>query len=198
MKLSLVRANTWWIGCILLLCGGLLLKISLDMDSSRQRGGLTEATQPDFFMQQATTRVYDEKGEVAYLLSAERWSHVRSETGVLLERPRLTAYRTESTQRWEAQAQRGYWISASGQLTLDQDVSFELWQAQQRQQQLLSSHIEIDYQQRTAYTDSPVRLITEQGELSGRGIRIDLAKGTAVLPNQVKGRYFPSQPGISQ
>lgn len=193
-----MRANTWWIGCILLLCGGLLLKVSLDMDASRQRGALVDGNQPDFFMARATTRIYDEAGNVAYLLSAERWSHVRGESGVSLEQPTLIAHRAESSQHWQAQAERGYWVESDGMLTLDQNVSFELWERQQRLQQLLSPHMQIDYRRRTAHTDTPVRLLAEQGEMSGKGIDIDLVAGKAVLPAQVRGRYLPGQPGTSK
>ena len=193
-----MRANTWWIGCILLLCGGLLLKVSLDMDASRQRGGLVDDNQPDFFMARAATRIYDEEGRVAYLLSAERWSHVRGELGISLAQPNLIAHRTESSQRWQAQAERGYWVESDGVLTLDQAVTFELWAQQRRLQQLLTPHMQIDYRRRTAHTDAPVRLLAEQGEMSGNGIDIDLVAGKAVLPSQVRGHYLPSQPGASK
>ena len=172
----------------------------------------------DYYLEEFTTRRFDESGALEYLLSGDALSHYPEDDRAEISRPRVELHRREA--RWYGRADAGTLVrDPRDVVTLVGDVRLERAAraapeggddadgtrgaapaARERARALdpssLPARIEIRaddlsvaVESNELFTDGPVEVIAPGWRLSAVGLRSDLEAGKLDLRSDVNGRY---------
>jgi len=145
----------------------------------------TKLDRVDFYLNNATTKTFNEQGELASIISSPRAEFFQKQQTGIFATPTMDIYR-QNNERWLIKAQQGEWKEVEEQLTLTGNVNA------QRSPQPMSIESEkmIAFPKtRQAETDLPVTIRTPEGILRAIGMQADLDADRIEFLQQVRGQY---------
>ncbi len=146
--------------------------------------------QPDYYMRDLSLQVVGEGGEVQHHLSARKMAYFSWDDSAHLDTPQVVVYR-ENRPAWMVESDQGVLYNREQTLTLDNGVS--LYRGDNKQASSLQLHTQqmvVDLESEQAKSEGDVLVLQPPiGELSGRGLILDLQQNRLHLMSQVRVRY---------
>ncbi len=141
----------------------------------------------------ASTKYYDEKGELSYSVESLKLSHFRPESDdessyTIAEKPRIQVFQNEKP--WRISADTGR-VSNDRIITLSSNVVLIGRGANNELTEMLTSKLIYDPSQKLASTDEAVTILSPLGEITARGMIADISERKIKLLNDVKGQHRP-------
>ena len=147
---------------------------------------------PGSYMENFTTRIFDEQGSPRYELQATRMAHYPHDQHSEFTAPRFTAYRPNG-QRWTLVAEQGAALNNAEKILLQGEVLMH---------RFLNADTLADLEIRTrdvmvrpddsyAETDQSIVLVRNEGTIEAVGLQAHFREGNVKLLSQVRGRYVP-------
>lgn len=143
--------------------------------------------QSDFALAEFTLTMLDESGELSVRLNGSAMRHDPAGERSAFDQPRARIHHAGLT--WQASARSG-WISDDGStIRLDDEVRLTREAGRLPALALRTESLLLFPEREVARSAEPVQIMQPSGEVSGRGLRVDLSAGQYRLEAQVKGRY---------
>lgn len=150
------------------------------------------APRSDYALSGFRLTLMDELGSPYVLLNGAGMRHDAENERSVFEQPDARILRPGTL--WLASARRG-WVRDDGDLIrLESDVRLRREAPSLPALELETESLLVHPERETATTDAEVHVRQPGAELSGRGLRVDLATGHYRLDAQVKGRYEMPEP----
>lgn len=134
---------------------------------------------------------HNEDGQRLWTLDAENAEYLKEGQRVLLQQVKLHYYRNNSFGEVELTADRGVFDQTVNSL----DVEGNVIVTAARGEQLFTERLHYDDKARLLTTEEPVRMLSEQMELSGRGMIVDLDQGRMQVLHDVRSVLRPQNKG---
>lgn len=176
-------------------------------------------SQADYYLEKFKTRKMDVTGKPEYIVTGETLSHFPEDDSSVIDSPHLVLYREnvvwtmESSQGVLTQDPETFFFegavsmlrtpqkaTSDGQADEDSqnqaatdNVEREKSEGQlspdQQQITLLTSNVTVRTEENIVETEQPIKVISENWQLSSVGLRTNINEGTLQLLSKVKGRY---------
>lgn len=143
----------------------------------------------DSYMRNTRTRKYDDKGGLAYVLTAETGLYYSTDDRFQLEQPRLVARDAAADGNpWHLTAKAARSAERGDTINLTGDV--HAWQAvPEGRNEFFTDDILFLPGDNTARTESRVKLVHPEGTTTGTGMKADFTAETYRLLADVRGYY---------
>lgn len=141
----------------------------------------------------ASTKYYDEHGELSYSVESLKLSHFRPENDheksyTLVEHPRIFVFQQDEP--WEIHANSGR-VSHDRIITLYDDVTLIGNSPDGETTEMLTSKLVYDPIQKLASTDQTVTILSPFGRLTATGMVADISERKIKLLSKVVGQHRP-------
>ena len=144
---------------------------------------------PDTEIKQLSNTVFDQNGQIKYTLSSPHLFHYPHNNETLLSAPEIQLYE-QNTPPWKVIAKRGN-ISENDEIILSGDVKITGYTKGENELVTVKTNALTLYTDaKRAETKEQVNIYSEQGQLSGTGLKADMISSTMYLSSQVKGSHI--------
>ena len=134
----------------------------------------------------------NENGQRSWSVVADQAEYQRDSSQALLKTVHVVLYQAGRFGEVTLDAGQGRLQQALQQI----DVWDQVQVRTSNQEQLFTDRLHYDGKQRRLSTEEPIRLVSPQMELTGKGLQVDLAQGRLLVKSDVRVRLFP--PGKEQ
>lgn len=150
----------------------------------------TEAELPeaDFYAEGSRTVQYQADGQLDYVLTSDRVTHLRATDRTLLTRPELRLYRGE-TRPWHVRSERGEVSPGGEEVELIDQVLVKHVDARERPLEITTSRMTVLPDKRYAQTRQAVRIVGANGATTATGMNAYLDEGRISLLSNVRGQH---------
>ena len=139
----------------------------------------------------ASTRYFNDNGDLIYSVESEKLSHFRPEDApsyTLIESPDIQVFQEDTP--WQISANLGR-VSEDRIITLTEDVVLIGASTDQQLTEMRTSKLIYDPAQKLASTDQTVTILSPLGEISATGMIADISAKKIKLLSNVKGQHRP-------
>jgi len=146
---------------------------------------------PDYYMEDFTTRTMEQDGTLKNILSADYMAHYPDNDTTELRGPRLEVF-SEDELPINIVADKGWVTEGNEVVLLTGNVTF--WQDDRdglRKIEIITSDVRILPEQEYAETDKPVKLITRRTTVNATGVRAYFDESRVELLNNVQAKILP-------
>ncbi len=144
--------------------------------------------EPDYFVENLKTTVFNADGSLHYRLFARRLDHYPDDDTLQLAAPVVKMF-SEAQPPWIMVADEGIVYDDGQRIHLNGSVDITQTNGVNDSMQLLTRDLRIYTRQDYAETDAPVKLIRGYHETTAIGMRADLRLGRLELLADTRGRY---------
>ncbi len=176
---------------ILLLAGALAVTVARNFQGGTPEKAIEALPRNvDFSLRELS---YDETrdGQKRWRLVADRASHSVGEGVATVENVRMTFYDESGAEDLTLTARRGTFKVEAREVEVEGDVVLK----SPRGYTLYTDSLFYREAERTIHTEAEVRVVSDRGELSGRGLRLNVQARTLELLSQVRARLAPALRG---
>jgi len=152
---------------------------------------------PDSYMENFTTRIFDEQGYPHYELQATHMAHYPHDQHSEFTTPRFTAYRPNG-QRWTLVAEQGTALNNTEKILLQGEVLMHRYPntGELADLEIRTRDVMVRPDGSYAETDQPIVLVRSEATISKAtleaiGMQAHFREGNVKLLSQVRGRYVP-------
>ena len=165
------------------------LLTSIEEPTTRARDKLRH--DPDYFVSNFKTVVYDKDGNPAYHFEAQHLEHFPDND--TMEITKLNAkFVSKDNQVWLASADQGILYENSNVLQLTQNVILKKeTKIAAEKLELRTEELRFDFANKLATSSVKVNLLGENSTISAVGIKIDMKTGILTLQSEAAGHYEP-------
>lgn len=157
---------------------------------SRDRRGAPQLPTADSYMNDTLTRSFDQQGQLAYRLTAERSSYFESRDQVILAAPRLRAESATGDGPWHLKANTGVLHNAERRVELHDQVV--VWRdGPQGKSELRTSKLLYYPDSGRLRTDQAIVLRSPSSTTEAVGLDADLERQTYRLLSRVRSVHQP-------
>lgn len=156
-----------------------------------------QALEADYYLEDFTTRRFDEDGVLEYIVSGATLSHYPDDGRSEVETPRLELRRDDAT--WNMSGARGLFVNDPDIFKMLGDVEVvrtlsALNQAADRAVDdtrlvINTADLELELDNNAISTERPFEIRSDAWQLSGVGLRSSIDEGKLVLLSNVNGTY---------
>ncbi len=180
--------RTYFLLALLILAAVIALWFQEDIKQKLPQISQTDEHFPDYFMENFSITSIDENGATNYTLQASKMLHYADDDSAELENPLLVF--EDSGRTFTLRAARATFLQQDNLLHLYEKVSIVRGSSlQQNELTIETDYLKINTQSRIAETEHTARVITEELNLTSKGLIYDNRQGTLLLTSQVKGIY---------
>lgn len=165
------------------------LLTSVEEPISRQRGALRH--DPDYFLTNLSSTVYEKEGRPIYKFSAAHLEHFPDDdTLQVRELEILYSNVNRGGENWLARADRGTIYENIHVLQLNDNVVIKNETTEAvKQVTITTDALRIDFNRRQGNTDAKVNIQGKNSNITATGMNINLETGILTLQSQVSGHY---------
>lgn len=170
-----------------------LLMRAIEFPETRSDGKFRH--DPDAIAENFTVLRYDQDGQLRYRLEAPSMRHFADDDSSLIDSPRLTHYRPDTSNI--VVTSRNAAVSSKGSVAfLWDDVEVRRAATPKRPEMIATMpDLTVNTDDSTGFTDSPVEIRQGDSWLKGVGMSLDNKASTFALHSQVTGLYYrPNTP----
>ncbi len=149
--------------------------------------------EPDYFVEDLRTTVFNADGSLHYRLQAQRLDHYPDDDTLQLAAPILKMF-SENQPPWLMIADEGIVYEDGRRIHLNGSVDITQTSSVTDSMQLLTRDLRIDTQRDYAETDAAVKLTRGHHQTTAIGMRADLHLGRLELLADTRGKYEVSRP----
>jgi len=145
--------------------------------------------EPDSFVVGGRYLSFNETGQLTTRIKSQRIEQFESDNLTRMQQPRATLFGKAEDGSWEVEAEEGEFLEARGLMHLTGDVRIVRLADQQGPMSLSTQALTLDNENRTIYTNEPVKIIDALGITRATGMKAWLDERILELNAQVEGRY---------
>lgn len=146
---------------------------------------------PDYVAQNITRTLYDEHGNIADTIKANRLEHFELLGFTQFEQPVYTLYHDQQTS-WQASSQNAVWF-AEDKIILEHQVNIVSLQPDELIERIETDSLELLFPSNLLQTDRPVFIQGKGFYIEGVGLQADLTSQTLQLVEHQKTVYLNEQ-----
>ncbi|MDX3773465.1 LPS export ABC transporter periplasmic protein LptC [Chromatiaceae bacterium AAb-1] len=135
---------------------------------------------PDYIAEQVSRILFDEQGNIADQVQAERLEHFETLGFTQFEKPTYTLYTQNNQPAWQASSQYAVWFPED-RIILDKQVNIINLQQDELIEKIETVSLEMLFPDNKLQTDQPVRLLGKGFYINGVGMRADLTEKTMLI-----------------
>lgn len=146
---------------------------------------------PDYFLSNFTTIIYDKDGIPNYNIKAQHLKHFPDDDTQEITKLEVE-YITATGERWLAFAEKGIIKDNKTILQLRQNVILKRKTSDPiRMLEVNTQELDINLVEKQAQTDAQVKILGKNSDINATGMIIDLESGTLTLKSKATGHYDP-------
>ena len=143
----------------------------------------------------ASTDYFDENGRLAYTFKSLKLSHFRptdqiEDSYTSVTEPDIVFLGNDKPWRMKAKLGR---VQANQVITLSDGVELEHESINGSKTKMTTSELVIDTNNKVAYTDEAVTIVSNLGEITAVGMQADMSNKKITLLSRVRGRHMPQK-----
>ena len=146
---------------------------------------------PDYFISNVKSVIYDKAGSPAYRFEAEHLEHFPDNESMEIKKLKVTLVDKEG-QTWLVFADRGILYKRTEILQLNENVIVKNdTKVSADKLELQTDQLRVDFANRVATSPSAVKMFGQNSTISAVGMKIDMTSGELTLLSNAKGHYVP-------
>ncbi len=149
---------------------------------------------PEFVIVKGTSTEYNELGQFAYNMSADKLSYYAQGDFSDILNPRIKI-RDKENKLWLLSAEQGVFNGKQSTLTLSESVKVapdpEFISKNKSNLHVFAQHLIVNTRKSTIETHEKISIISNNGEIESTGLKADLNEGQAWLHANVKASHKP-------
>lgn len=177
------------IACIVFVTASLIYG-SLQWQEAPTEEASTDITQlnPDFVAKALNTQMYNEKGDLAHNIQADKMEHYTSLEITHFENPKYTLYPKDKNSPWHISAQTGT-LDHSQRVRLENRVLLVATDQDSLIQEVHGKYFELDLNSNIISSDQTIMILGKGFTMYGSGLIVDLNTTQMTLTEHVQTIY---------
>jgi lipopolysaccharide export system protein LptC len=146
---------------------------------------------PDYFVSNVKSVIYDKDGKPAYRFEAEHMEHFPDNNSMEIKKLKVSMVDKDG-QTWLVFADQGILYKPTEILQLDENVIVRKdTKINAEKLELQTDTLRVDFASRIATSPSAVKMLGQNSTISAVGMKIDMTSGVLTLLSNAKGHYEP-------
>jgi len=148
---------------------------------------------PDAFVTNGRYRTFREDGQLSSVLTSPQAVHYPHDNSGHLQNPQIQLFPRDG-QPWHAESEEGLLDFNSDIATLRKNVRLQSLGDSPQASTLETEKLTLNNRTRFITTDQPVKITSQQGEVTAIGMDAYVDEERMILKSHVKGLYAPASP----
>ncbi len=149
-------------------------------------------TRSDYYLEDFTTRKFNESGDLQYRVSGSRLLHYPEDDRSEIIDPTVVLHRAGI--RWDITSTRGELVRQPDTFTLEGDVLLERESEQQALVTIRTEQLSVRTDGNVVSTEKPIEVIADGWRLTAVGLQTSIDEGKLIFLSQVTGHYDVATP----
>jgi len=151
-----------------------------------------QQTQSDYYLEEFTSRKFDENGELQYRVTGESLLHYPEDDRSEITAPNVILLREGV--RWDITSTRGEMLREPDRFTLFGDVHLERATGNNDSVSIRTERLSVSTDNNEVSTDQPIEVIADGWQLRSVGLQSRLDEGKLIFLSKVTGHYDVATP----